>query len=87
MKKKIRGIRNRVIQTYIKYRFPEWRIEWVSDEWAVAIRSDGKRWLVPDKEPFNWSRFANWFVPASISLCGLIMATGMVLGCMYGNIY
>lgn len=44
------------------------------------------RGSVPIKRRWSWMAFAQKFVPAAICLWSLIMASGVVLGCLYGKI-
>ena len=77
----MKQIRNRAIQTYIKFRFPGWRIDWIAPDMTVLTRSDGRYWLVPDKrEAWSWMDLAQWLVPAVIYLWSAIMVSGVVLG-------
>lgn len=85
----MRGIRNKVIQAYIKFRFPGCRIDWVSPDLAVLTGVNGLRcWVILDKrKTWSWMDFAQWLVPAVICLWSAIVVSGVMLGCMYGAIY
>lgn len=53
---------------------------------CFAQRSRRHGELVKAKKQWSWSGFALKFVPATICLWSLIMASGVVLGCFYGKI-
>ena len=81
----MRGIRNKVIQAYIKFRFPGCRIDWVSPDLAVLTGVNGLRcWVILDKRK-TWS----WYLvsvqekncsvyPALVSCTGLMIYTKQI---------
>lgn len=77
--------RRRFLSWYIKFRYPEYRLDWVGKDVAMLICIDGRRWLIPDeRKPWDWPEAAVWLILTNLWLGAAFVTIGTLLG--YANV-